>query len=95
MTEGVLVIHNPVEIKSKQGIPYFVGVSGQTAGTQHLCMHMIMIPPGGKAKPHLHADYETAIYVLKGQVVTHYGPRLRQSAVAGEGDFLYIAPNSP
>jgi uncharacterized RmlC-like cupin family protein len=29
-------------------------------------MHLLTISPGGRAKAHLHAHHETAIYVLSG-----------------------------
>ena len=53
-------------------------------------MKLVVIPPGGKAEPHKHVGYETAIYIVSGEVETHYGPGLRQSVVTGAGDFLFI-----
>jgi uncharacterized RmlC-like cupin family protein len=83
------------EILTRQMLPYFVGISGSTAGTKGLSMHLVVIPPGGVAAPHSHRDFETAIYVLEGRVETRYGPGLRQSVVNVAGDFLFIPPDLP
>jgi uncharacterized RmlC-like cupin family protein len=79
MTDGVVVVHPPEETMSRQRLPYFVGISEQTAGAKAISMNMVIIPPGGAAEPHLHKGYETAIYLLQGRVDTRYGPGLRES----------------
>ena len=33
----------------KQGFDYRAGVSAETAGATGLCMHLLTIPPGGRA----------------------------------------------
>ena len=58
-------------------------------------MNLVIIPPGGAAEPHLHRNYETAIYLLKGRVETRYGPGLRQSVINEAGDFIFIPANVP
>jgi uncharacterized RmlC-like cupin family protein len=58
-------------------------------------MNMVVIPAGGKAEPHYHRGYETAIYILKGRVETRYGKDLARSVVHEEGDFLFIPPGLP
>ncbi len=92
---GVIAVHPPAETMSKQRLPYFVGVSEATTGAKGISMNMIVIPPGGAAQPHIHRDYETAIYILSGRVETRYGPGLKQSIVNDAGDFVFIAPNVP
>ena len=71
MESGVIVVRPPEESMSKQQLPYFVGISEATAGARGISMNMLVIPPGGAARPHLHRGYETAIYVVKGRVLTH------------------------
>jgi uncharacterized RmlC-like cupin family protein len=58
-------------------------------------MNLIIIPPAGAAEPHLHKDYETAIYVLRGRVDTRYGQKLENSVICQEGDFIYIKADVP
>ncbi|MBN3753150.1 cupin domain-containing protein [Paraburkholderia sp. Tr-20389] len=91
----VVVVHPDREIATTQRLPYFVGISGTTAGAQALSMHLVVVPPGGHAEPHIHAGYETGIYVLEGCVETRYGPGLRESVVTEAGDFLFIPPGVP
>ncbi len=78
-----------------QGLPYFLGISGKTVGSRALSMHMVVIPPGGRAEPHLHQGYETGIYVLEGRVATRWGEHLQNEVVSEPGDFLFIPPGMP
>lgn len=95
MEEGVVVVRPPSETLSKQKLPYFVGISEATAGAKGLSLNLVIVPPGGAAEPHLHAGYETAIYVLQGRVETRYGPGLRYSVISEAGDFVFIKPDVP
>jgi uncharacterized RmlC-like cupin family protein len=52
--------------RGKQGFDYFAGISAESAGSRGICMHLLTIPPGARAKAHLHESHETAIYVLSG-----------------------------
>jgi len=92
---GCVTVRPDHEVSTRQRLPYFIGISEATAGTQGLSMHLVVIPPGGMAAPHRHRDFETAIYVLEGRVETRYGPGLAQSVVNVAGDFLYIPPDLP
>jgi uncharacterized RmlC-like cupin family protein len=83
------------EVMTRQRLPYFIGVSGQTTAATGLSMHLIAIPPGGRSEPHLHVGYETAIYVLEGKVRTRWGASLENEVVSEPGDFLFIPPGVP
>lgn len=91
----IVTVRPEVEVMTRQKLPYFLGISGQTAGTQGLSMNLVIIPPGGSATPHYHRDYETAIYLLKGKVETRYGKDLSKSIINEAGDFLFIPPGVP
>jgi uncharacterized RmlC-like cupin family protein len=93
--QQVVAVRAAQEIMTRQRLPYFVGVSGATAGAKGLSMHMVVIPPGARADPHMHQDYETAIYVLEGRVETRYGEGLSDSVISEAGDFLFIPPGMP
>jgi uncharacterized RmlC-like cupin family protein len=60
----------------KQGFDYFEGISRETTGAHAICMHLLTIPPGGRAKAHKHATHETAIYMLEGVTVMYWGAAL-------------------
>ena len=94
--KGRVVTVRPEEsIATKQNLPYFVGISQETAGAKGLSMNMVVIPPGGSPKAHYHKDFETAIYLLKGRVETWFGKDLKESMINEEGDFVYIPPGVP
>jgi uncharacterized RmlC-like cupin family protein len=79
----------------KQGFAYTNGMSAESAGARGLCMVLLTIQPGDRAKAHLHEDHETAIYVVSGESVMWYGDRLQHHMVVGEGDMLYIPAGVP
>jgi uncharacterized RmlC-like cupin family protein len=93
--QEVTLVKTPSEILTRQNLPNFVGISAKTAGARGLSMNLVVIPPGASAKPHMHAGYESAVYVLEGRVETRYGPGLAQSVIAEAGDFLFIPPDVP
>ncbi|WP_372178763.1 cupin domain-containing protein [Xanthomonas axonopodis pv. phyllanthi] len=78
-----------------QGVFYASGISAQTTGATGLSLHRVIIPPGGLAKPHLHAAHETAIYALTGTSKVWYGAALEHHEVVAPGDFLYIPAGMP
>ena len=82
-------------LTTKQNLPYFVGISKETAGAKGLSMNLVVIPPGASPKAHYHKDFETAIYLLKGRVETRFGENLKESIINEEGDFVYIPPGVP
>lgn len=79
----------------KQAFTYFSGISAENTGSQALCMHLLTIPPGGRAKAHLHENHESAIYVLSGQAGMWYGDQLQEQMHCGPGDFIYIPAGVP
>ena len=92
---SVTAVRPDREVLTSQRLPYFIGISADTAGATGLSMHLVVIPPGARSEPHLHLDHETAIYVLQGRVQTFYGPDLTKSIVSEAGDFLFIPPDVP
>jgi uncharacterized RmlC-like cupin family protein len=89
----IVTIKTPQEIVTKQQLPYFVGISKETAGAKNISMNLVVIPPGASAQAHYHKDFETGIYVLEGEVETRFGEGLQQSVINGPGDFIFIPPN--
>ena len=89
------VIRPGSSYEGKQGFNYFEGISAESVGAQGICMHLLTIPPGGRAKAHLHEHHETAIYVLSGEGQMWYGEGLREHLVVRAGDFLYIPAGVP
>jgi uncharacterized RmlC-like cupin family protein len=79
----------------KQGLSYFEGIAAETVGSSGICMHLLTMPPGARAKAHLHENHETAIYVLSGEVDTWFGDELEQHVVVKAGDLFYIPAGVP
>lgn len=92
---AVVSVRAPAKTNTRQRLPYFVGISRDTAGSDGLAMNLVVIPPGAAAEPHVHQGYETAIYLLEGRVETRYGRGLRHSVVNEAGDFVYIPSGVP
>ncbi len=89
---GIRIVHPDTTVQTRQQLPYFVGISATTTGATGISMNLAIIPPGGTAEPHFHANYETAIYLLKGRVETRYGRGLKQTQIAEAGDFIFVPP---
>lgn len=93
--QGIISVRPAQDVMTRQQLPYFVGISNDSVGAQGLSMNMVVIPAGGSAKAHCHRGFETAIYLLEGEVETRYGPGLRKTIISKAGDFLFIPPNVP
>lgn len=79
----------------RQGFSYFEGIAKETTGSRGICMHLLTIPPGGRARAHKHATHETAIYVLAGSAVMLWGERLEHRMEVAAGEFVYIPADVP
>jgi uncharacterized RmlC-like cupin family protein len=90
-----VIVRPSEQFEGKQGVGYFAGASAESAGTQAICAHLITIPPGGRARAHLHEAHESVIYILDGAVVTWFGDGLREHLVNRTGDFVYIPAGVP
>ncbi len=79
----------------KQGFTYDAGIAAETVGSTAICMHLLTVPPGGRAKAHKHATHETAIYQLTGRAVMYWGERLEHRMETEAGDLIYIPADVP
>jgi uncharacterized RmlC-like cupin family protein len=79
----------------KQGLTYIAGLTGETGGSKSICMTVATLPPGARAKAHLHRGIETAAFVIEGEAVVRYGERLEHSVKACAGEYSYIPPDVP
>lgn len=91
----IITVRPEVAIDTLQKLPNYVGISSKTAGSKGISMNVVIIPAGAKAQPHYHEGFETAIYILKGEVQTFYGEGLSKSCINKQGDFLYIPAGLP
>ena len=89
------VIQTGQTYAGKQAFTYFAGVSAENCGARGICMHLLTIPPGQRAKTHYHESHETAIYVISGEAGMWYGEKLEEYLDCRAGDFLYIPAGMP
>lgn len=79
----------------QQGFTYIAGLTGATAGARGLCMTVLPLPDGARAKTHLHRGIETAAYIMEGQVDMHCGERLEHFLQARAGEYVYVPADVP
>lgn len=79
----------------RQGFTYVAGLTGATSGSRAICMTLLVLPDGARARTHLHQGIETAVYVLEGEVEMYWGPRLGERLVASGGEYVYIPADMP
>jgi uncharacterized RmlC-like cupin family protein len=79
----------------KQGFTYGAGASAETVGAQHVCMNILPVPVGGRAKVHYHQGIETIAYLLDGECALYYGDRLEYRVVVRAGEQVYVPADVP
>ena len=79
----------------QQGFTYLTGLTGTTAGSNALCMTVLTLPDGARAKTHLHQSIETAVYILDGEVQMYFGDRLEHLLHARAGEYVYVPADTP
>jgi uncharacterized RmlC-like cupin family protein len=89
------LIRPSVPYDGKQGFSYLEGISKESAGATGIAMMLLTVPPGGRAKAHMHEGHETAIFVVSGEVETFYGHQLESRIVTKAGDMFYIPAGVP
>lgn len=58
-------------------------------------MESLIPAPNSRAKAHLHAEHETAAYVIRGEIELRHGDQLQHHTVIRAGEFLYIPAGVP
>jgi uncharacterized RmlC-like cupin family protein len=58
-------------------------------------MHLLTIPPGGRARVLLHQFHETVIYAVSGEAEMWFGESLAEHLDVKAGELLYIPSNTP
>ncbi|TNC10518.1 cupin domain-containing protein [Methylobacterium terricola] len=89
------VVRPGPDVIGKQALTYAPAVSAESVGSTGLHMQLVTLPPGARAKAHLHEAHETALHVLSGVAGTWYGPRLEHHLWSRAGDFVYIPAGVP
>ena len=94
-TERVRVVEPGRNYVGKQGFTYGAGASAETVGAQHVCMNVLPVPVGGRAKVHYHQGIETIAYVLDGESCLYYGDSLEHRITVRAGEQVYVPAGVP
>jgi uncharacterized RmlC-like cupin family protein len=94
-TDRVRVIKPGQTYVGKQGFAYGAGASEETVGAERICMNVLPMPPGARAKVHSHRGIETIAYLLEGECTVYYGATLEQRAAVRAGDQIFIPADVP
>lgn len=93
--DRVRVIRPGQTYVGKQGFVYGAGVSADTTGAKQLCMNVLPMPAGARAKVHYHCGIETIAYLLEGECTVCYGESVEHRAIMHAGDQMYLPPDVP
>jgi len=80
---------------AKTGLPYRYGLTQESVGAQGLSMHVISIPPGERARAHMHAGHESMLFLISGEAETYFGDNLAEHVTLRAGDLQYIPAGCP
>ncbi|MGI8312195.1 cupin domain-containing protein [Saccharopolyspora hattusasensis] len=72
-----------------QGQELYSCVTAANSGATGISAGMVVMPPGGISRPHLHAHSEIIVCCVAGAAVTLVGPELRPVPHAA-GEFIHI-----
>ncbi len=95
MNERYVLVRPGEEAEGTTGVTYAAGVSASMTGARGLCLELATLPPGARGRAQLHAEHESAAYVLQGELLLWFGEQLEEKLVARAGDFLYIPGGVP
>jgi uncharacterized RmlC-like cupin family protein len=90
------VVSGSAGYESEQGSTYEPGISAETVGAKVLFLGLVTLPPGSRTKSHIHAQHESAFYMLSGDEVELWtGDELERKDTAHPGDFMFIPAKVP
>jgi uncharacterized RmlC-like cupin family protein len=71
------------------------GGSGPSSGAQALRLHLVMLAPGTRGEPHVHAATETAVYLVSGEAEVWHGTGLAKRSTVRAGDMIRVPAGAP
>ena len=92
MSVECVVIRPGDSAEGTTGVTYASGVSAASAGATALCLEVASLPPGARARAHLHERHESAAYVVSGAITVWFGEGLARKVTARAGEFLFVPP---
>ena len=93
--DRVRLVKPGTKYEGAQGVTYDAGVSRRTAGSEKVCMNVLPMPSGAKAKPHFHKGIETIAYMVEGECTVFHGSTLEHQTVVRQGEQIFIPEDVP
>ena len=94
-TDRVTIVKPGQTYVGKQGITYGAGASKETVGAEEICMNVMPMPPGARAKVHYHKGIETIAYMLTGECAVYYGDALEKRVLVRAGEQVFCPADVP
>ena len=94
-TRTASVVRSGAGYTGLQGLTYAAGLTAASAGARGICMVVLTVPPGTRARAHLHRGIETAAYVIEGGIEVWSGERLEVRQALAAGDYSYVPADTP
>lgn len=79
----------------QQGFTYRAGVSRETVGETSICMNVLPMPPGARAKSHYHEGIDTIAYLIEGRCSVYYGDSFEHRLACEAGDHVFMPRDVP
>ncbi len=95
LVDQVQVVKPGRSYVGKQGFTYQAGISAETVGTTQICMNVLPMPDGARAKVHYHDGIETIAYLLDGECSVYFGERLERRLTMQPGEQIFIPADLP
>ena len=79
--------------ETSRGVIGGAEISQATVGACNIFMGVFRVPPGAVSRPHYHANCESSLYMLRGQMLIRCGENFEEQIKVVPGDLLYVPPH--
>ena len=94
-TDRVQVVSPGQTYVGKQGFKYGAGASLETVGAQQICMNVLPMPAGARAKAHYHDKIETIAFMFEGECAVYYGDAMERRVQVRTGEQIFVPADVP
>jgi len=88
----VKVVKSRSDHRMARGVVGGHEVSHATTGAENIYMGLFRVPAGAQSLPHYHADCESAVFMISGQLNVRWGEGLEHALTLEPGDMVYVPP---
>lgn len=87
--------HESQDTDQSGGLALITGVGPKNTPASKIWIGVGSNKPGGRSKPHHHAEAETACYVLSGKMRMYYGENFSNYLDMSQGDYFFVPAHMP